>query len=174
MINSNKMKSFIKEALKKLDGNWVMIGGTVLPLLGIDHRVTVDIDMVKINPSGSQEETLKLMEIAEKLSLPPESINQAGAFFLSKIKNFQKNLILIDQSKNCQIYRPNAFLFLDLKTERLSQTDLEDCEIFIKHNKEEVFNLSDKILTRLKKKKSSLSPNQEERLQILLEKIQSL
>jgi hypothetical protein len=48
MINSKIIKKFISKALTKLDGEWLIKGVTVLSLLGIDERVTMDIDMVSI------------------------------------------------------------------------------------------------------------------------------
>ena len=43
--------------LRNLEGEWVIIGGTVLSLLGIDERVTMDIDMVAINNKQSNNKT---------------------------------------------------------------------------------------------------------------------
>ena len=38
MINHKLMKKFMAHALKSLDGEWIIIGGTILPLMGIDHK----------------------------------------------------------------------------------------------------------------------------------------
>ena len=105
MINSKLMKKFIAKVLTNLEGEWVIIGGTVLTLLGIDERVTMDIDMVAINNKQSNSQSIKLMEIAESLGLPVEAINQAGEYFLSKVDGFQDHLILFAESKKCKIYR---------------------------------------------------------------------
>jgi hypothetical protein len=131
------MTLFLEKAAAKLSGEWIIIDGTVLPLTGIDHRVTVDIDIINLNFESSNKDSLKLMEIAEELKLPVESINQAGAYYLAKIENVLDHLILLKESKKCKIYRPDAFLFLKLKLERLSETDMEDCIEFLKKHAQE-------------------------------------
>lgn len=150
MINSKLMKKFVAKVLTKLEGEWVIIGGTVLSLLGIDERVTMDIDMISINDKVSNSQSIKLMEIAESLGLPVESINQSGEYFLSKIEGYQKHLVLYAESKNCKIYRPDAYLFLKLKLARSSETDLSDCIIFLKHNEEEARELKKDLLKLVK------------------------
>lgn len=125
-IDSKLIKKFTSLALKKLDGDWVLIGSTVLLALNIDHRSTMDIDMVPTSAIG-RDQTLLLMDIAQELEMPIESINQTGAYFLRKIKNWQTRLVLIGESKKVRIYRPNGTLFLQLKISRLSPSDLEDC-----------------------------------------------
>jgi hypothetical protein len=171
MMTQKILKKFLKLAVEQLHGEWIVIGGTVLPLCGIDFRVTTDIDFVKLDFKSSNNETLKLMEIAETLKLPVESINQAGAFFLSKIDHIEENLILLEESKKCKIFRPNIYLFIKLKIERLSSTDLEDCIQMIKHHPEEFELFKDKIIKTIKQKLKIKSPSQEkgQRLQKLYE-----
>ncbi|MEI6399611.1 MAG: hypothetical protein WCO71_12655, partial [Pseudomonadota bacterium] len=70
---------------------------------------------------------LTLMEISQSLGLPIEAINQAGAFFLHKIQNWENKLILVHKEQKASIYRPNLELYLRLKIARLSESDLEDC-----------------------------------------------
>ena len=144
------MEKFIAKVLTKLEGEWVIIGGTVLTLLGIDERVTMDIDMVLINNKTSNAQSIKLMEIAEGLGLPVEAINQAGEYFLSKVDGYQDHLVLFAESKKCKIYRPDAFLFLKLKLSRASETDLSDCLAFLKHNEGEARALKKELLKLIK------------------------
>ncbi len=144
------MEKFIAKVLTKLEGEWVIIGGTVLSLLGIDGRVTMDIDMVSINNKSSNGQSIKLMEIAESLGLPVEAINQAGEYFLSKVDGYQAHLVLFAESKKCKIYRPDAFLFVKLKLARASETDLSDCIAFLKHNEEEARALKKDLLKLIK------------------------
>ncbi len=122
---------FLRLAGDRLEGDWVMVGGALLPLLGVRHRVTLDIDIA--GPQDARgEQSLILMEIAEQLGLPVEAINQAAAFFLRRIEGWQDNLILLHRGKNAAIYRPNVTLFLLLKLGRMSESDLADCLEFIK------------------------------------------
>ncbi len=125
-VNQRLLQRFLRLAGKKLTGDWVLIGGSVLPVLGITHRVTLDIDLAG-PPKSGQQQMLVLMEIAESLGLPVEAINQAGAFFLRKIKGWQRSIVLLHQGESATFYRPDVSLYLQLKLERLSESDLEDC-----------------------------------------------
>ncbi|MFM8269421.1 MAG: DUF6036 family nucleotidyltransferase [Pseudomonadota bacterium] len=125
-IDLKTIKKFVEMAVEKLPGDWVIMGGSVLPLLGKQIRVTQDIDVA--GPKNSTlEHTLKLMEIAEELNLPPEAINQAGAFFLNRIPHWKNHLILVAKGKKGAFYRPDLWLFIRLKISRLSESDLSDC-----------------------------------------------
>jgi hypothetical protein len=168
MINSKLMAKFLDKAILKLSGEWIIIGGTVLPLVGIDHRVTVDIDIINLKMENSTKETIALMEIAESLKLPVESINQAGAYFLSKIDDVKDHLVLIKESKKCKIYRPDVYLFVKLKIERFSETDLDDCLIFIQKNGPEYLLHKKKIQAILNKKLKVSNDEQKKRLLKLL------
>lgn len=129
-IDRKLIERFVRRAADLLSGDWVIIGGTVLPLLGRDYRVTQDIDCVSCD-DAPQSETLKLMEIAEELGLPVEAINQAGAYFLKKVPHFEKRLVEVATGKKGRILRPDLGLFLELKIARLSESDLQDCLEFI-------------------------------------------
>ena len=164
------MKKFIAKVLTNLEGEWVIIGGTVLSLLGIDERVTMDIDMVAINNKQSNSQSIKLMEIAESLGLPVEAINQAGEYFLSKVDGFQDHLILFAESKKCKIYRPDAYLFLKLKLARSSETDLRDCMAFLRHNQEEARTFK-KEISKLLKQFMKSAPSEKQKLLLELEEL---
>jgi len=129
-IDKNLLNRFMTLAGDRLSGDWIVIGGTALMLKGRQYRVTNDIDVVGPKES-TQSDLLILMEIAQNLGLPVEAINQAGAFFLYRIKNWQKKLILVHEGKTAKFYRPNAILYLLLKIQRLSETDLQDCLIYL-------------------------------------------
>lgn len=130
-INTKILQRFLKLAGDRLEGDWVLLGGTVLPLLGISHRVTLDIDVVGPK-SADNTQLLQLMTIAQELELPVEAINQAGTYFLYKIKNWEKELVLLHQGKKATFLRPNTTLFLLLKLSRLTESDLLDCLAFLK------------------------------------------
>ena len=122
-------------AADELKGDWVLIGGTLLPALGIDHRVTTDIDLVSLESGESNESvksTLQLMQLAENMGLAIETINQAALYFLEKIPGYRDSLVLLHTGKKGRIYRPNATLFLLLKIKRLSESDLQDCLQWLK------------------------------------------
>lgn len=150
MIDSKLMKRLVKEALQELEGEWLVIGGTVLPLMGVDHRVTVDIDLVNLDFKKSNEGLLKLMAIAERLKLPVEAVNQAGAYFVSQVKDLRSHLVVFAKSKQCTVFRPDVYLYIRLKLSRFSESDLEDCLAFVKLNPEE-FQAQKKLIQSLMK-----------------------
>jgi len=156
MISAKLLKKFKEEAVKSLFGEWVVIGGAVLHALNIEERTTMDIDLAR--KSGGEDQTLELMKISEKLKLPVTTINQAGSFFLNKIENWKDNLILMAESQNCKLYRPNGTLFLLLKIQRMSESDLQDCLQMLKFCKKENEQVDSKLLKRnlqIAKNKSS-------------------
>jgi len=165
------MKKFIETAVHQLEGEWLVMGGTVLPLMGIDLRVTVDIDIVNLDAKTSNRNSLQLMEIAESMGFPVEVINQSGAFFLSKVEDAKEHLVLFAASKKCKIYRPDAYLFLKLKIARLTQSDLDDCLAFIKKNPDECKAQKQMITKILKDAIKNNSPEVRERSIALLESI---
>lgn len=142
-INSTLMQKFLQAVLKKMKGDWVVVGGTVLPLMGIDHRFTVDIDIVSTNENADMQDSIQLMEVAEALGMPVDAINQAAAYFLRKALNYRQHLILLAESNDCRVFRPDLFLYVQLKIARLSESDLTDIEkyIVVSHDRGEVNDL---------------------------------
>lgn len=130
-LDQNMLKRFVRLAADELRGDWVIIGGTVLPLLGIMHRTTVDIEIAGPEDTG-QEQIVVLMEIAERLGLPVEAINQAGAYFLRKIDGWETMLEILRKGKKAIVYRPDVTLFILLKLQRLTESDLSDCLEFLR------------------------------------------
>lgn len=126
-LDSKLMKKVLIEAGKKLKGNWLLMGGTLLPAVGLDIRSTVDIDLVSLDKELG-DQTLSLMEIAESLGLSVETINSAAAFFFKKIGARKEDLILLHQGKSAIIYRPSLALYWKLKVGRLTESDLLDCQ----------------------------------------------
>lgn len=125
------LKRFVSLASQRLRGDWVVLGGAVLPLLGVEQRITLDIDIAGPE-TATNRETLELMNIADELDLPVESINQAAAFFLHRIPGWNDRLCIVETGPNARILRPDATLFVLLKLERLSESDLIDCLAMLK------------------------------------------
>jgi hypothetical protein len=136
-IRQDTLERFMTLAGERLDGDWVIIGGSVLPLLGIEHRVTLDIDLASCNPETSQRSLVALMELAQEIGLPVEGINQAAAYFLEKIPNWRQDLVRVHTGSRANFFRPNLALFLRLKITRLSESDLEDCLQFLRKRSDE-------------------------------------
>lgn len=131
VIDQKLLKRFVRLAGDRLKGRWVLLGGTLLPLLGIDYRVTTDIDLAGLG-RVDQGQTLELMKIAEELGLPVESINQVAAYFLMKLQPFDDHLISLHRGRGAEIFRPDLYLYLMLKIGRLAPSDLTDCLALLK------------------------------------------
>jgi hypothetical protein len=65
--------------------------------------VTVDIDIINLDFKNSVDQTIELMDIAQALNLPVETINQAGSYYFSKMTDARDNLILLQESAITQI-----------------------------------------------------------------------
>lgn len=130
MIDEKLLEKFLKIAAKKLTGEWILLGGSLLSLLKIQQRVTYDIDIVEIQ---GRTQDINLMQIAEDLNLPIESINQAANFFIEKIPKYELKLILIEKNEHFKLYRPNLELYLELKMKRATKSDIEDCKLYIEY-----------------------------------------
>lgn len=159
------LKRLVEKSLKYLTGDWVIIGGTVLPLVNADYRTTLDIDMIPLH-DNSNESMLALMELASSLGLPVEAVNSAGLFFLKKISAWESRLEVHAESKKCRILRPNFDLYLELKIARFSESDESDIYAYLKwHRKSKTpydQSASLKIIKRELKKVQS--PDRKQRL----------
>jgi len=126
-LDTQTLKRFLDLAVKKLKGEWLLVGGTLLPAVGISHRSTVDIDFVGLTKAETSQ-NLELMELAESMGLPVEAVNQAASFFVHKLGYNSRELLPLRQSKNCRIYRPSCELYWKLKLARLTESDYQDCK----------------------------------------------
>lgn len=129
-LDTRALHAFLKLAGDKLTGDWVIVGGSVLPMLGVDHRSTVDIDIAGPD-DADMAQTLALMEIADSLGLPVEAINQAASYFLRRIDGWEQHLVPLHRGSSARLFRPDPTLFLLLKIPRLSESDLADCLAFL-------------------------------------------
>jgi len=170
-ISQSTYRSFYSYAEKTLSGDWVIVGGALLHLLGRSDRTTTDIDLVPLETRGNAQ-LAQSFELAEKLKLPVETINSAALYFLKKIPNFEKELVLLKEWKSGRIFRPSLFLFFQLKTDRLSETDALDCENILQLDLDEKTpETLNRILTLLKEKKRTHRKNAESLPEQLLERL---
>jgi hypothetical protein len=175
IFNSKMLKTLLKKVGDELNGDWVLIGGTVLPALGVDHRATIDVDLIPIH-NNDNEALLELMNLADSMNLPIESINSAGAFFLKKQTHFEQNLILLQKGKKGKIFRPDFFLFLKLKIARLSEQDLSDIIELLKFSISKDENISyDTSISFIKKEIAKCEdPKKNQRLLSLLKTLNAI
>ncbi len=161
-LDEKLLRRFLKLASERLSGEWVLLGGMVLPFLEHAYRVTSDIDFVPVKAVGN-DQTLEVMKICEELGLPIETVNGAASFFLHKIQDFKSQLVLIEEGK-AKIYRPSVMLFLQLKFARLSESDLHDCLEMLKVKSSELLPQERKSLVRLIEKLRDASGDREKQI----------
>ena len=130
-LNSKILAEFLKRAGERLEGEWLLVGGTLLPAVGIDVRSTVDIDFLGLGKNEGGH-ALELMEIAESLGLSVETVNQAASFFLKKAGYDRSDLIVLFKGSAATIFRPSLLLYFKLKLARFTETDQVDCEHYCK------------------------------------------
>lgn len=150
-LDSRLLKKLLDAAVETLDGEWILLGGTLLPALGVETRPTVDVDLVSLKKS-SNEQSLKLMALAESLGLPVETINQAAGYFLEKSGYTRKDLIVLKKGKRATLFRPTVTLFWKLKINRLSEADLGDCLRYLKFSRDQREPVDNTVLRGLVEK----------------------
>lgn len=128
-MKQNDILCLYNEIRKSLKGDWLLVGGALLHVLGISERETLDIDLVPIGKI-TNEIQIKIMDIAVKNGFPPETINFSAEYFVKKQKNWKKELVLVSENKNSRIFRPSKKLFRQLKEQRGTETDILDIKIF--------------------------------------------
>jgi hypothetical protein len=164
-ISSMIMKKFLREAGERLSGEWLLLGGALLPALGIESRVTVDIDFIRISKEPF-DPTLDMLKLSEKLGLPAGTINQAALIYVQKIKNYLAHLVEFYQGTKSTIFRPDATLFVLLKMKRMSESDLNDCMDFLKYAKKIKEKVDVKRLRKITEESLSKQHRSEKTLRI--------
>jgi len=168
-IPSSVYKSIRQLAEGALEGDWVLLGGALLPVLGIEIRVTTDIDLVPLSSQGNSSLSMAF-KFSEQAHLPIESVNSAALYFLEKIPKFRDHLVVLHEWEKGRLYRPNLVLFLQLKLARFSESDYLDCVEMVKLEGSSI-KLDDKkrLKTLLKEKKSKLRGDQKVWIEKLFE-----
>lgn len=173
-LNNKILRKFLKLAGDRLRGEWLLVGGTLLPAVGLDVRATVDIDLVSLK-NADNAENLKLMEVAESLGLPVETVNQAAAFFLQKVGYQKADLLPLHKGRSATIFRPSVRLYWALKVGRLSESDLVDCQHYYQYCRGQGDRISRAALETVMASALKTAPTKEkhDRLRVLLDSIKS-
>lgn len=131
-LDSQLLSKFLQKVVTELRGEWLLVGGALLPAVGLNIRATVDIDIVGLGPAEANQ-SLELMKISESLGLAVESVNQAAAYFVNKIGYTKKDLLILRQGKYATIYRPSVILYWRLKVLRMTEADTLDCQHYLNY-----------------------------------------
>lgn len=172
-LDAKLLSQFIKKAADKVEGEWLLVGGTLLPAVGLDVRATMDIDLVSLSKRDN-EGGLQLMKLADALGLSVETINQSAQFFVNQLQFTKKDLKVLKKGKKATIYRPSLELYWKLKCGRLSESDLTDCLHYLRfcEDQNELKSLAP-LKTFIKKQIiNSSNPAKDKRLKRLLTSIE--
>lgn len=131
MISLDQYKLFLESMITELEGDWVLIGGSLLAVINAESRLTSDIDLCSIDEL-SNEKRISLMKLAEKAGLSIEAINPAADYFLKKIPNWKNSIVILKNGTKGNLYRPSLELYIALKLGRSTDTDIKDCISFLK------------------------------------------
>ena len=124
-LDRDRLDAIVNAVVEKLEGDWLLIGGAIAALWFAPRRTTIDVDILGLG--GTPGERLALMELADSLGLPVESMNSAADFFVQRIPDWRKELVLFRSGPKARVFRPSTTLFILLKIRRLDERDLEDC-----------------------------------------------
>jgi len=170
-LTRQTLQRFLALATDRLEGQWVLVGGALIPLLGGTDRITYDIDLVGPR-DATQSHALLLMEIADELGLPIESINQAAAYFLYRIPGFEKELLPLCQGKLGRVMRPTPALYVELKLGRFTESDLADCLFYVGYARRHAEPLDTARMRRAAARQEGKSSEMRKRTRKLLEMLE--
>jgi hypothetical protein len=120
-----RIEAVVDAIAGRLTGEWLLLGGALVALWVQPRRVTEDIDVVGLDTEGRPR--LALLQLAHDLGLPVEALNSAADFFVSRVEGWRDEVEPFRKGAAGTVLRPTPTLFVLLKVERLSETDLADC-----------------------------------------------
>lgn len=130
-FDRTRIEALLTRACERLEGEWLLIGGSAAAAWFAPSRTTEDLDMIGLG--GTQAERLALMELAAESAIPIEAVNSAADFFVRRIPGWRDELVVLRRGPRATVFRPSATLFLLLKLGRLTEVDLDDCVALIAH-----------------------------------------
>ncbi len=124
-MDRQRIDAIVQAVADRLDGEWLLVGGSLVALWIDGRRTTEDVDLVPVR--GPKDARMALLRLAADLGLPVEALNSAADFFVERIPRWTSEIELLRKGKRGTVYRPSPTLFLLLKIRRLSEEDLADC-----------------------------------------------
>ncbi len=124
-LDGRRIDSIVQAVADRLEGEWLLVGGSLVALWIDARRTTEDVDLVAVR--GSKDSRFALLGLAGDLGLPVEALNSAADFFVERIPKWTDEIEVLRTGKRGTVYRPSPTLFLLLKIRRLSAEDLADC-----------------------------------------------
>ena len=128
-LDRARIESIVEAVADRLDGDWLLVGGALVALWIEPGRTTEDVDLVGVRPTPGAR--LGLLQLADDLGLPVETLNTAADFFVERIPGWREEIEVLRRGARGTVHRPTPTLFLLLKIGRLSERDLDDCEALL-------------------------------------------
>lgn len=135
VLDRQRIEAIVAAVAERLDGRWLLVGGSLVALELEPNRTTEDVDLVGMD--GTQAERFALMDLAADLGLPIEAVNSAADFFVRRIDGWEAEIEVLRAGPRATVYRPTTTLFVLLKMGRLSERDLQDCELALRRAERE-------------------------------------
>lgn len=129
-LDTATITRLLEVAERRLEGEWLLVGGALAAIWFSPDRVTEDVDLVSL--TASNDARFALMALAQEVGLPVEAVNSAADYFVRKVPGWRDDLEVLRKTERLTLYRPSATLFLRLKL-RLGEQDLDDCLALIEH-----------------------------------------
>ena len=159
MIQADSYQKFLNSVADEISGDWLVIGGSLLAILGAHQRVTADIDICPIENMNNDLQ-LELMNLAVKCGLSIEAINPAADFFVKQIPNWKSSIVLLKKGHTGAIYRPSLELYFKLKLARCSESDVADCSSFLEWYKKNSLSFDNLLIKKLVSDKYLKKPSE--------------
>jgi hypothetical protein len=128
VLSDEEIQTVVRVLTEEVGGDWVLLGGALTRLAYDPSRSTRDVDLVAIPRKQESEESLlnRLYQCLATTRLGPEVINSAVKPFLSAAEGWQEHVSLLRVGSIGRILQPSLTLFLFLKLQRASVSDLND------------------------------------------------
>ncbi len=123
-LDNEAIRQVIRAAARRLQGDWLVVGGASVALWLDADRRTRDVGIV---PFQRGADLLDLYELAADLGLPLETLNAAATLFVHQVEGWTAHAVLVEDGPSARIYRADATLLLLTKLGRLSEQDAADC-----------------------------------------------
>ena len=67
------------------------------------------------------------MEVADAEGLPIEVVNSAADFYVRRVPEWNREVVVLRQGASAKILRPTATMYMLFKLARLGEQDFDDC-----------------------------------------------
>jgi len=124
-MDAARIEEILRDVAGRVEGDWMLVGGALVALWLDADRRTEDVDLVSLR--GLAEDRLALLDAADALGLPIETLNSAADWFVRRIAGWDLDARPLLVGSAARILRPSPTVLILTKLSRLSESDLGDC-----------------------------------------------